>query len=87
MTSYILSPECGKDLGCLTKAANLLKYKHNERCLESQDGKIDPSCVELKPDVLKPIGYIMDFLGIKKICCRMRILGDVDFDNIEKTYA
>ncbi len=87
MTSYILSPECGKDLGCTTRAANMLKFKHNEQCLESQNGKIDPSCVELKPDVIGPIDYILDFLNINKVCCRMRILCDVDFDNIEKIYS
>lgn len=86
MSTYILSPECGDDIGCLFKAFQLLQQKHNDKCFESQNGTLDPSCVELKPDVIKPIDYILNVLGLEKECCRMRMVCHVDFDNIYKSY-
>lgn len=85
MSTYILCPECGEDLGVLAPAFNALQAKHNDLCL-TKNAQIDPSYVELKPEVIKPIDYILDMLGLENECCRMRVLCHVDFDNIYKIY-
>jgi len=85
MSTFILCPECGDDLGSLSMTFQLLHAKHNEICL-TKNTQIDPSCVELKPEVIEPIDYILDMLGLQNECCRMRLLCYVDFDNIYKIY-
>jgi DNA-directed RNA polymerase subunit N (RpoN/RPB10) len=85
MSTFILCPSCGEDLGCLSPAFQELQKYHNEKCLK-QNTQIDPSCVELKPEIIKPVGYILDTLGLKKRCCRTHMISYVDFDNIYKLY-
>ncbi len=85
MSTYILCPECGEDLGALSIAFQALQAQHNKQCL-NKNTQIDPSCVELKPEIIKELDYILDMLGLTNECCRMRLLCFVDFDNIYKIY-
>lgn len=84
MSTYILCPSCAYDLGALSMAFQKLQSKHNEICL-TKNAQIDPSCVELKPEVIKPLDYILNMLNLKD-CCRTRLICFVDFDNIHKIY-
>lgn len=85
MSTFILCPACAEDLGCLFPAFQELQKRHNERCLK-KNSDIDPSCAELKPEVIEPLGYILNMLGLKKRCCRMHMMAYIDFDNIYKLY-
>lgn len=85
MSCYILCPECGYDLGCVFPAFKTLQASHNLLCCGT--GKnIHPDKIDIKPNAIKDIGYILNALKINNICCRMHVICYVDFDNIHKGY-
>jgi len=60
---------CGRPIGHLHAAFLAMLAKHNT-------GAYGPS---INPG--DPIGYILDQLGITKICCRTRIMTSMEFKN------
>jgi DNA-directed RNA polymerase subunit N (RpoN/RPB10) len=81
MSTYIKCPGCNEDLGCISRAYQELKKKHNELCL-NKNKQIDESYVELKPGIIQPMRYILNMLNVENICCRSHLLTYVDFDRI-----
>jgi DNA-directed RNA polymerase subunit N (RpoN/RPB10) len=85
MSTYILCPHCSNDLGSIFPAFQLLQIAHNKKYFELKKN-IHPTKVDLKPNIIKNIDYILNSLDIYNMCCRMHIMCYVDFDNIYKWY-
>ena len=79
--SFILCPECGYNIGAVSKFISLVKKGRNKRN-NKKISNVNPEVIELCPDLVEPIGDIMDMAGVTKLCCRTHILGETDFDNI-----
>ena len=61
MSTFILCPSCAEDLGVISGAFIELQRRHNDRCLK-KNTQIDPSCVEMKPEVIEPLGWRTSYL-------------------------
>ena len=81
---FILCPECSECLGEVYEFINLAKQGYYQTELKKEGKDINPEKLQLCPNISKPIGFIMDAVGITNICCRMHILGVTNFDVIYK---
>lgn len=84
MGSFILCPECQFNLGEVSEFIELAKQGYYKSELKKKLAEINPEKLELCPNVSKPIGFIMDAVGVTNICCRMHILGMTKFDHVYK---
>lgn len=84
MGSFILCPECAFNLGEVAEFIDLAKQGYYKSNLKKSLSNINPDKLELCSNISKPIGFIMDAVGVTNICCRMHILGMTKFDHIYK---
>lgn len=77
MTCFILCPECGECLGEVFQFYNVVKSNYTKKMVH-----FDASKADIKSDFSLKFDFIMNAIQIKKQCCRMHILGYVDFDDI-----
>jgi hypothetical protein len=84
MSSFILCPECNENLGEVSEFINIAKQGYYKTILNEVLKTEKPDKVELCANVTKPIGFIMDAVGITNICCRTHILGTTNFSTIYK---
>lgn len=82
--SFILCPECSFCLAEVYEFIDLAKQGYYKSLLKNELNEISPEKLEICPDISKPIGFIMDAVGVTNICCRMHILGVTNFDKIYK---
>lgn len=84
MSSFILCPECSSCIGEVIEFINLTKQGYYKTTMKKSFSEIKPEKLELCPNISKPIGFIMDSVGMTNICCRMHILGLTNFDKVYK---
>lgn len=82
MICYILCPECGEDLAEIYPFYELIKNRYFEKLISDNPDKIDMDKIDLRDDVLKGTAFIFEALRINKMCCRIHIMGIVDFDDV-----
>lgn len=80
--SFILCPECSFCLGEIYEFVNLAKQGYYKKTLEKTLEKTNVNKLEICPNVSKPIGFILDAVGVTNLCCRMHILGITNFNTI-----
>jgi hypothetical protein len=71
--SYILCPECRNCLGEVGKFVVLAKQGFIQTIIADKYKDIDINKVDMDEDV--SIGFILDLVGAKLICCRQHLLG------------
>jgi len=86
MSQFIRCPSCGFCFGpymeFIDKARRAKYSKHI-----SEDKKLsafDAEKLAMFPEALPPLEDILDACGIKLICCRMRVLTVMNFDELYK---
>lgn len=84
MPGFILCPECSENIGEVCEFIHLAKQGYYQTNMKKIFTEIKPEKLELCPDISKPIGFIMDAVGLTNICCRMHILGMTNFDKVYK---
>jgi DNA-directed RNA polymerase subunit N (RpoN/RPB10) len=84
MSSFILCPECGENLGEVYEFINVAKQGFYKSDIPNILKKENPEKIEITSNVTKPIGFIMDAVGITNICCRTHVLGVTNFNTIHK---
>jgi len=77
MSAFILCLECGNNLGKFTSFIE--SYILTSKMLDKDICNIDPTKIDLTPNLIPDMRILLDTLGIKKICCRMHILTNSDF--------
>lgn len=82
MVLHILCPECSEDLAEIKPFYDAIKDKYIEKLLKEQKKPIDINNLDIKSDVIKHFDFIFNALKIKNHCCRIHILGDMDFDTL-----
>jgi DNA-directed RNA polymerase subunit N (RpoN/RPB10) len=82
--SFILCPECSFCLGEVYEFIDLAKQGYYKSVLKKTLDEVSPENLELCPNISKPIGFIMDAVGVTNMCCRMHVLGVTNFDKIYK---
>jgi len=82
--SFILCPECSFCLGEIYEFVILAKQGYYKKTLEKTLENTSPETLEICPNISKPIGFILDAVGVTNLCCRMHILGITNFDTIYK---
>ena len=80
MVCHILCPECGECIGEVYEFIDMVKQGYYSTIKYKKE--IQPEKIELCSDVSKPIGFILDAVGITNICCSMHILGVTYFDKV-----
>ena len=83
MPGFILCPECCENLGEVVDFIHLTKQGYYST-LKKEITPVAPEKLVICPDISKPIGFILDAVGLNNLCCRMHILGITNFDNIYK---
>jgi len=77
MSGFILCPEC-KDL--LGRYSSFIEgYILTSKMLNKDICNIDPTKLDLTPNLIPDMKELLDTLGIKKECSRMHILTNADF--------
>ena len=84
MSGFILCPECSCNLGEVTEFVILAKQGYYKSTMKKTFSEFKADKLELCPNVAKPIGFIMDAVGITNMCCRMHMLGITKFDKVYK---
>jgi DNA-directed RNA polymerase subunit N (RpoN/RPB10) len=82
--SFILCPECSFCLGEIFEFIDLAKQGYYKSTMKKTFNDVNPEKLEICPNISKPIGFIMDAVGVTNICCRMHILGVTNFDKVYK---
>jgi DNA-directed RNA polymerase subunit N (RpoN/RPB10) len=82
MSVYILCPSCGNCLGEYYEFINIVKNGYYKSL--NIDEKVNINKIEICPNITKPIGFILDAVGLNLMCCRMHILGATNFEKIYK---
>jgi hypothetical protein len=82
--SFILCPECSFCLGEVYEFIDLAKQGYYKSTMKKTLENVRPETLELCPNISKPIGFMMDIMGVTNICCRMHLLGVTNFDKIYK---
>ena len=82
MPCHVLCPGCGGELGAVYKFIKYAREGYYKSLKEEIPSAIKPDKIELCPNIAKPIGFIFDAAGLTKICCRMHMLGETNFDKI-----
>ena len=80
MVGFILCPECSENIGEVAEFIDLVKQGFYKDIDKKEN--IEPEKLVICPNISKPIGFILDAVGLKNICCRMHILGATNFDKI-----
>lgn len=76
MASPILCYECGNDIGTIFEFTRLAIHGYYKNELSN----VDIDKMGIHPTANKPIGFILDAVDLKNICCRKSIIGYVDFN-------
>lgn len=84
MPGFILCPECCENLGEVRDFINLAKQGYYKSTIKKEFDTIKPDKLLICPNISKPIGFILDAVGLTNLCCRMHILGETNFDKIYK---
>lgn len=77
MSAFILCPECKEFLG--KYSAFIQGYILCYKMLNLYICNVDPTKLDLTPNLIPDMKDILDALKIKKTCCRMHILTNADF--------
>ncbi len=77
MSAFILCLECGNFLG--RYASFIESYILTSKMLDKNICNIDPTKIDLTPNLVPDLGELLNTLGIKKLCCRTHILTNADF--------
>ena len=80
MSGYLLCPSCGNCLGEHYEFINAVKTGYYKSIKVAE--KIDIGKIDICPDIAKPIGFILDAVGLDLICCRTHVLGATNFNKI-----
>ena len=80
MSVFILCPSCGNCLGEYYDFIKLVKTGYYKSLKLNE--KVDIGQIDICPDLAKPIGFILDAVGLDLICCRTHILGATNFNTI-----
>jgi DNA-directed RNA polymerase subunit N (RpoN/RPB10) len=83
MPGFILCPECSENIGEVCDFIQFAKQGYYQT-LKKEFSEVLPEKLVICPDITKPIGFILDAVGLTNLCCRMHILGTTNFDNIYK---
>lgn len=79
MAFHILCPECGEDLAIVGSAYSYCKTNYIKKTLENQQKKVNIDKIGFKNDIFD-VKFILDGLGITKMCCVSHMLGETSFD-------
>lgn len=77
MPCYIKCPTCNTSLSDVVEYYKLVIEEIREK-----SKNLNVSTVDLTPDSLEPIGDILDALGIRNECCRIRMTGLTQFEKL-----
>lgn len=77
--TFILCPECRKCLGDVAKFVEYARKGLMKTITENKFKDISPEKLELT-DTGVNIGFILDLVGAKLICCRQHLLGMYEED-------
>lgn len=80
MTICVLCYECGEDIAEIYPFWATCKRLLIEDLLNNSKDSIDVDKLNLKSDITDKFGFVLDALKINKMCCRIHILGNTDFD-------
>ena len=80
MVCHVLCPECGDCIGEVYEFINTVKQGYYSTLKHKTN--IQPEKIELTSGINKPIGFILDALDIKNLCCRMHIISVTVFDKV-----
>lgn len=81
MPCFILCPDCGENLGEVYDFIDLARQGYIKKIIsESKEFKdFSPDKMVLNPNIIPPIGEILDAAELTNDCCRVHILGHTDF--------
>jgi DNA-directed RNA polymerase subunit N (RpoN/RPB10) len=81
MPCFILCPDCGENLGEIYDFIDLARQGYIKKVVfQSEKYKeFSPDKMVLNPNVIPPIGAILDAAELNNVCCRIHILGYSDF--------
>lgn len=82
MVCHILCPSCSEDLAEVFPFYEKVKQGYCQYLIQQRKIPIHVDKVDLKSDVINNFGFIFDALKITNECCRIHILGNIDFDSI-----
>jgi DNA-directed RNA polymerase subunit N (RpoN/RPB10) len=81
MPCFTLCPDCGENIGEVYEFIDTARRGFIKMVIsQSKDFKeFSPNKMALNPNVIPPIGEILDAAELPNVCCRMHILGYTDF--------
>lgn len=75
--SHVLCPSCGNCIGAVRGFVMKAREGFFEISLKKQNRKVAPSKMQSCPNILPPIGHILDAAHLTNICCRMHVMGSI----------
>lgn len=81
MPCFTLCPDCGENIGAVYDFIDLARQGFIKKVVsESKEYKeFSPDKMVLNPNIIPPIGDILDAADLKNDCCRVHILANIDF--------
>ena len=72
MSGFILCPECSNNLGEVQLFIDLVTEGYIKHSIQNNPKikNYDVSKLKMSPGLIPPIGFILDAVGLKLICCR-----------------
>ena len=87
MAAFIRCPSCAFCIGKYSDFFDRARQALYQEKVFGKDSTVvnyDPEKLMLNPGTVPPLEPIFDALGIKNMCCRMRLTGKTDFDRTYK---
>jgi DNA-directed RNA polymerase subunit N (RpoN/RPB10) len=81
MPCAILCYECNQDLGEIYDFFHLTMSSYYRYVIEKKKISINPSNMDLKPNIIDNINFLFDALDIKNMCCKMHLIGVMNNEN------
>jgi len=82
MVCHILCPECAENLGELYPFYEKVTEGYCEFLIKQNKDNIHIDKLYLKANIIQEFDFIFNALNIKNMCCRVHILGTLDFDSL-----
>jgi hypothetical protein len=82
MVCHILCPECSEDLSEVFPFYEKVKQGYCNHLINEEKIPIHLDKIDLKMDIITNFGFIFNALRLTNECCRIHILGNLDFDSI-----
>ncbi len=81
MWPYILC-SCGRDIGSIYDVFKLMRISKYSEALSELDDDVDPAILCIIEDIRVELGDVLNSLKIFTMCCRVKLITQVEFKSL-----